>query len=154
VTVVPLLERLMLKVEIIPAGCWIYTGGTNGRGYGLMGRSRPRKTVYVHRLMYEWAKGPLPKGCEVAHTCDVRNCVRPSHLVAMTHDGNVADMVFKKRQSRGETSGLNKVMEADVRDIRRRVAEGERRKDLANEYGLCVASIDNIITRKRWAHVH
>lgn len=143
----------MLKVEIIPEGCWLYTGGSNGRGYGVIGVNRPRGSAYVHRLMYAWAKGPIPEDCEIAHTCDVRNCVRPSHLVAMDHRGNVADMVSKKRQARGERSGLNKVTEEQVREIRRRVAAGELRRLLAVEYGLSVSSIDNIVNRTRWAHI-
>lgn len=45
--------------------------------------------------------------------------------------------------------------EESVREIRRRVAMGERGADLAREYGLkSSATIRNIVTRRIWAGVH
>lgn len=150
---VPALERVILKVDLTES-CWLYQGGDNGHGYGVIGVSLPeRGTRYVHRLMFEAAHGSVPDGCEVAHTCDVRNCVRPSHLVAMSHDGNVQDMVTKERQQRGERQWRSRLTDDGVRDIRRRVAAGEKRKEVAAEFGVSVSNIDLIVTRKRWAHV-
>jgi hypothetical protein len=150
---VPVLERLFMKLDT-SGECWLYLGATNGKGYGVIGDSIPtRRMRYVHRIMFEAAHGPVPEDSEVAHVCDVRNCVRPSHLVAMTHDGNVQDMVTKNRQQRGERQWRSVLTDAGVVDIRRRVARGERRRDLAIEYGVSLSNIDLIVTRKRWVHV-
>lgn len=149
----PALERLLLKTDVSPDGCWLWRGGDNGRGYGVIGLREPRRSAYVHRVMYELAKGPILDGYEVAHTCDVRNCVRPSHLVLMTHEGNVADMVRKGRSSRGENRANARLTEDGVRAIRSRVAAGERRVELAAEFGVTVGTIDLVVTRKRWGHV-
>jgi hypothetical protein len=103
--------------------------------------------------MYEIAKGPIVDGYEVAHTCDVRNCVRPTHLVLMTHAGNVADMVSKGRSSRGASRSNTRLTEDGVRAIRSRVAAGERRAVVAAEFGVSVAAVDLIVTRKRWVYL-
>lgn len=150
----PVIERLLLKSDINPDGCWLYSGGTNGKGYGVIGVAVPvRRMDYVHRVMFQAAHGPIPEGHEVGHTCDVRNCIRPSHLVAMTHDGNIADMTSKQRQSRGERRWSARLTEDQVRGIRVRAAQGEARRSLAREFGVSISSVDNVINRKRWAHV-
>jgi hypothetical protein len=149
----PTLERLLSKTDTSPDGCWLWRGGTNGRGYGVMGLNDPRRMAYVHRVMYEIAKGPIVDGYEVAHTCDVRNCVRPSHLVLMTHAGNVADMVSKGRSARGASRRNTRLTEDAVRAIRLRAAAGERRVELAAEFGVSVAAVDLIVTRKRWVYL-
>jgi hypothetical protein len=149
----PALERLLLKTDVSPDGCWLWQGGDNSRGYGVMGLRDPRRSAYVHRVMYELAKGPILEGYEVAHTCDVRNCVRPSHLVLMTHEGNVADMMRKGRSARGANRGNSRLTEDGVRAIRSRAAAGERRAELAAEFGVTVGSVDLIVARKRWIYV-
>jgi hypothetical protein len=147
------LERLLAKTVTSPTGCWLWQGANNGRGYGVMGLNNPRRSTYVHRVMYEIAKGPILDGHEVAHTCDVRNCVRPSHLVLMSHQANVTDMVTKGRSSRGTRRWSARLTEDDVRAIRVRVAAGERRAAVAEEFKVSLASVDLIVTRKRWGHV-
>jgi hypothetical protein len=139
-----------------PDGCWLWQGALKENGYGVIGDDASRKgQVYVHRLMWRETYGHMPvAGLEVCHTCDVRNCVRPDHLFVGTHAENVRDQVEKGRNRKGIAMyWAAKVDDAAVRVIRQRVTAGERRVDLAREYGLSVSSIDNIVNRKRWAHV-
>jgi len=144
--------RLMERVHKTDT-CWLWTGGTNGRGYGVMGTERPRRTSYVHRLSYEHFCGPIPDGAEVAHSCDVRNCVNPDHLSLMSHRENEADKANKGRAPRGEGQWRAVLTEPGVRAIRSRVAGGESRRAIAEEFGVSVSNIDMIVTRKRWRHV-
>jgi len=149
----PAIERILLKTDLA-CDCWLYQGPTNGRGYGVIGQTIPdRRSVYVHRVMYVAAWGPLPEGCEVAHICDVRNCVRPTHLVPMTHEGNVLDAVGKRRHAHGSRHGSARLTPADVRVIRQRVAAGQRRVDVAAAFAVTVSNVDLIVARKRWADV-
>lgn len=78
-------------------GCWCHAGvwSDDYETVDVGGRR-----VGLHRLMYEYQFGPLPEGFEVAHTCDVRACFRPSHLFVATHAENMADMARKGRAFR------------------------------------------------------
>lgn len=150
---VPLMDRLMSKVNKTQQGCWLWTGGTNGRGYGVIGTERPRRSNYAHRVSYELHVGPIPDGMEVAHRCDVRNCVNPEHLTLMTHRENEADKASKGRVPRGERQWQSRLTETAVLDIRRRVKEGETRTALAKEYGTSASNVEHIVARRRWKHV-
>lgn len=53
----------------------------------------------------------------------------------------------------GEQSRCAKITEADVSEIRQRVANGEKHKALAEEYGVYITAIGKIANRKTWKHV-
>lgn len=157
----PTIERIVSKLDT-SGECWLWTGSTSQQGYAILTVAIPeRKMVYVHRLMYEMAYGDIPEGHEVAHLCDTPRCVRPTHLLPMTHAENMADMATKGRHRLRDqwegypTSGRPraKLDEEKVRAIRKRHSDGERRKALADEYGVAIATIDAIIQRRNWKHV-
>jgi hypothetical protein len=77
----PLRERLWAKVQKTET-CWFWTGAHNGTGYGQIAVGS--KKFYVHRLSWEWARGPIPKGLQVDHLCMVRHCVNPDHMEIVT----------------------------------------------------------------------
>lgn len=53
----------------------------------------------AHRLAYEIYFGPIPKGMDVCHTCDVRLCIRREHLYAGTRADNMRDMANRRRSA-------------------------------------------------------
>ncbi len=57
--------------------CWIWTGPVGSHGYGTIGRD------LAHRRSYREARGPIPAGAHVHHTCESALCVRPDHLAAL-----------------------------------------------------------------------
>jgi hypothetical protein len=77
--------------------CWLWIGTVlpPPSGYGRL--IHQRVSYRVHRLSYEWAYGPLAPGLLACHKCDVRHCIRPSHLFAGTTSDNVKDMWAKGR---------------------------------------------------------
>lgn len=81
------IEKMMQRV-VVSDGCWLWSGPQAGKGYGVMSISKHR-LVYVHRLAYETANGPVPEGLEIDHLCNTRLCVRLDHLEAVTHVENV-----------------------------------------------------------------
>lgn len=70
-------------------GCWLWTGALDNGGYGKIGAGGDRgRTLCAHRVAWELARGPIPDGLEIDHTCHVRRCVRPDHLRTVTHKQN------------------------------------------------------------------
>ena len=74
------------RVRIIDSGCWLWTGATNPKGYGHIGRNG--RTLYVHRVVYETLVAPIPDGLTIDHLCHVRTCVNPQHLEPITRAAN------------------------------------------------------------------
>lgn len=67
--------------------CWVWIGRYHSAGYGQIdvnGRS-----IYAHRLAYEWCVSSIPQDLEIDHLCRNRSCCRPSHLEAVPHRINI-----------------------------------------------------------------
>jgi hypothetical protein len=61
--------------------CWIWQLA-NTKGYGTC--VLDGKRLYVHRINYERAKGPIPDGLMLHHKCEQTFCVNPEHLIPVT----------------------------------------------------------------------
>lgn len=161
--------------------CWPWSGATHNKGYGNIGIDG--RTTTTHRLAYTLAVGPIPPGMQVLHRCDNPPCCNPAHLFIGTHLDNMRDKIQKGRQARGERHGSRshpesvprgdehpyrrcpdivprgeahshaRLTEADVIDIRKAAAEGERQSSIAARYNVAQPTICNVVTRKTWAHV-
>jgi len=81
-------------------GCWRWRRGkTNGYGMTTVGKS----TIQAHRLFYRMLVGPIPAGLHIHHTCEVRDCVNPAHLRAMTQAENTR-LVAKEKRNRAQAT--------------------------------------------------
>lgn len=88
----PLEDRVWGKVDRSVTGCWLWTGWICN-GYASMYLEprdgvEKRSFVHVHRLVYEWANGPIPESMVVDHLCATRACIRPDHLEAVSISEN------------------------------------------------------------------
>ncbi len=120
----------IVRPELGP--CWIWTGSIDIGGYGhLYFGGRGSKEAKAHRIAWLLVNGPIPNGLLVLHKCDNRPCIRPDHMFIGTAGDNARDAVAKGRWRMGERNGNAKLTDADVPEIRRRLAAGEKQRDLA-----------------------
>jgi hypothetical protein len=87
------LDRFWRRVSV-GDDCWLWTGDKNLKGYGIHYWGQ-RNRMLAHRFSYELAKGPIPEGLLVCHSCDVPNCVNPDHLWVGTTQDNARDAAAK-----------------------------------------------------------
>lgn len=80
-------QRILPYIEpVTESGCWIWMRGVNYKGYGrVMWKG---KAIYVHRLLFEIERGPIPISLVTDHLCRVRLCVNPYHIELVTHKEN------------------------------------------------------------------
>ena len=82
-------SRFWEKVNKTPNGCWIWTGATDGRGYGQLWVNGHLEKA--HRLSWVIHYGAIPLGLNILHHCDNKPCVRPDHLYLGTQADNARD---------------------------------------------------------------
>lgn len=139
--------------------CWVWTHGCN-EGYGIFYPKAGEK-VYAPRFSYVLEHGEIPIGLHILHHCDNPPCVRPSHLYAGTTLDNARDMMSRGRWREGDHSnlprGINhrsaKLIESQVREIRKLNSEGIGLRRLSKMFKIAKRSVHKVIHRISWAHV-
>ena len=137
--------------------CWLWTAAYSGSGYGQT-RDERQRTVGAHRLAWRMTYGE-PDTLYVLHRCDVKGCVRPSHLFLGTAKDNASDCASKGRVARG--SSLNhpsqhgernhnaKLSNEAVAEMRRLFDLGEATQaDLMRRFETTRANVHMIVRRK------
>lgn len=92
-----LLDRLLWNTAVAnPDECWLWQGGKNNLGYGLIRDGEKMRTT--HRVSYEEHNNTkIPKMKCVCHRCDNPSCVNPDHLWIGDLKDNSNDMYKKLR---------------------------------------------------------
>lgn len=150
------IERFWSKVAITndPNQCWLWKGKPSPKGYGVFGSNNMNRRA--HRVVWEITYGVIPETLDVLHTCDIRNCVNPSHLFLGTHQDNMEDRNRKNRQAQGERHPNAKLTESDVLEIRRIYKKHSRiygSRALAKVFNVSQAVIIEVVTRRTWKSV-
>lgn len=157
-----LADRFWSHVQITE-DCWLWIGARGVEGYGVIridGRSQR-----AHRIVWQLTFGSIPAGMDVCHHCDIRACVRPSHLFLGTRADNTRDRHQKGRDAHGDAHGTHthpesfprgekhvraKLTEVDVRSIRQLSIEGMTQVRLAQKFGMSRRSIRSVLDRRNW----
>jgi hypothetical protein len=145
----PLIERFMARVEKQADGCWHWTGSTAANGYANVKKALWGES-YVHRWSYIHHKGPIPEGMMIRHTCDVRHCVNPAHLIPGDSVDNVHDML-----QRNPNGCHRNFTEDQVRLIRLEYSTppSASNSELAAKYGTSVSAMANLTSGRTYAYV-
>lgn len=143
-------ERFASHVDRDESGCQLWSAAKFRGGYGMFWHSGRMRSA--HRVAYELARGEIPDGMHVCHTCDVRHCVNPAHLFLGTNSENVADKVAKGRlpDMKGVRHPGHKLTEDDVLAIR---CDDRSLAVVAAEYGVSKKAVLNIRHRRSWGHL-
>lgn len=116
----------------------------------------PRRKMYVHRLAWIEAHGPIPEGMHVLHKCDNPPCYNIEHLFLGTPADNAADKMRKGRanQAKGSDIAKSKLIEEQVLGVMARLLIGrETQTAIARELGVTSFTISDIWTGRSWAHL-
>jgi hypothetical protein len=137
--------------------CWFWTAGKSWNGYGLFyigvnGRGTP--LFRANRIAYFIANKVDPSEKIVLHKCDNPSCCNPNHLSLGTIGENMKDRDLKGRQAKGEKSGMSKLKESDIKNIREEyMTNGTSWRKLAREYGVHNRTIGKILHSNTWNHI-
>ncbi len=136
--------------EIQDNGCIIFQGGKDGQGYGRYWKNGKLKSVTRAILALQLGH-ELPTSMDACHTCDRPSCINPEHLWTGTRTQNLLD-ASKKGRTQGKSHPLSnaKLDGEKVREIRQKLAAGERMKDVAEQYSVGRKTLHDIKYHVTW----
>jgi hypothetical protein len=117
--------------------CWIWRGGFFRTGYGRIAVGQ-RKARVAHRVYYERFKGAVPDGMMLDHLCEVKSCVNPGHLEAVSAAENT------------RRGGVTRFTVDDIAAIRTSTLDAG---ELAARYSTSVKYIQDLRRGKGWKDV-
>lgn len=144
-------KSIMKLIEKDSNDCWLWKGHIDSKyGYGRI--LYQGKKYQAHRLFYTLFKGEIPSDLIVRHTCDIKCCVNPEHLLLGTNKQNSEDMVSRNRQYRpkGEKNKRSKLTQWEVYKIKKLIPHHSV-STLAKFYGVSSITIRRIKNGETWA---
>ena len=96
--------RFWAKVQRSETGCWEWTSGHWGDGYGIFLIQKRAKAA--HRVAYTLLHGPIPEGVLLDHRCHNKGCVNPSHLRFSDHKSNAENRTGANRNNKSGVRGV------------------------------------------------
>lgn len=138
----PFWDRVALNRR---TGCLEFTGAiTASTGYGKVkfeGRAQD-----AHRAIWQLARGPIPAGMDVCHTCDNRKCINPLHLFLGSRSDNMIDAHAKGRlnieamlEKHHRTLSVD-----DLHAIDALLREGASQVAVASEFGVARQTVQKV----------
>lgn len=157
---VPLFTQFMEKINqfgSLPVGketlgaCWVWTGacakgfGGHTKGHGCLNREKWGEGL-AHRWIYKFTHPTEDISANtINHRCDVPFCVNPAHLIAGSQSGNMSQMT---EQTKAHNQRIRD--KAHALEIRKRILDGVRTKDLVIELGCSKVCIADLKMGRTW----
>lgn len=112
------------------------------------------KSNLVHSLVASAFIGERRKGLHINHKSGIKTDNRASNLEYVTRSQNSQHALSMGLLERGETHYRSILTEAQVIDIKRKIAYGIKPSEIAKEYNVSYGAIRNIATGKNWKHLN
>ena len=140
------------RVASMKSKKWLRCSIVKGYKYIKIKVDGKRKNVYVHRMVAECFLGEST--LEVNHIDGNKMNNNVENLEYATHKDNM-EHAYKNGliDSRGSRNGMSKLNEDLVLEIKTKLKDGFKRKDLAKEYGVSCVTIGEIDRGEKWRHV-
>ncbi|MFA5423636.1 MAG: NUMOD4 domain-containing protein [Phycisphaerae bacterium] len=140
-------------------GCFVMKMHPNGNGYlsVVLHKDGAGKTCRVHKLVAAAFLGI--SSLEINHKNGIKADNTLKNLEYCTRSENIKHAYAKGlikfcKEQRGENNHAAKLKIEDVLKIRRLYEETQiRQKELARNFGVSPVTINDIIKKRRWAHV-
>ena len=105
---------------------------------------------YLHHVIYESFKGPVPANLEINHKDGCKTNNRIDNLEVVTRSRNVIHAIEHGLIAIGEDSTSAKLTETRVVSVRRRIQAGETQRVIAADEGVTFQNINCIKMAKTW----
>jgi hypothetical protein len=144
------MKNSFYKKIIKKEGCWDWSVGRTGSGYGVIYLGRNQKLI--HRVSWLIHHGEIPKELWVLHKCDNPICSNPDHLYLGTPQQNTNDKIARGRLNLkyGEDRSHSKLKNYQAKEIKEKLLKGIHEKELSKEYSVHVNTIRDIKMGRRW----
>ncbi len=147
-------NRQNIKIEVKEEnGCLICISHKKDRN-GYPNLTKNGKHYLVHRFIFEQMFGEIQKGLVVRHKCDNPACINPEHLELGTFLDNMNDRIIRGRTAKGERSGLSKLKENEVIEIKKMIADGKRICDISKKFNTTASNVCDIKYSRSWKHIN
>ena len=112
------------------------------------------KNYYVHRLVATAFIENLGNKPVVNHKDGdkLNNCVSNLEWVTYAENNQHARENGLNAAYRGESSPLSKLTEVQVKEIKKRIAKGDKQREIAEDFNVDKTLISHIKAGRRWAH--
>lgn len=150
ITDTDVIERFLDKVEFGQDNCWKWKPA-NDDEYGIFWTGEADRTA--HRVSFRIFRGALSgSDVHVHHTCQRKNCVNPYHLEVMGASEHMQMRASDGHKSHGDERS-DGISAEKVREIRERVADGEKQKDVADDLAITEPQVSRIVNNKLYTHI-
>lgn len=144
--------RFNANLRIAEGECWAWAGTFNAQGVPTF--NCHGTTYTAAQVAYTLAHDEPPaRGLVIVAACGTPHCLRPDHLTALTRSAHMRAARAKVAVSRGAAHHNAVLTERMVRQIRSLREYGMTLPAMASAFGVSLATISDVVYRRRWQHV-